>query len=70
MMGLNVNVYDHAPFMREVAELLEDLLGRPVYEIEDWHRVIAAARDNLHALRQPVAAECHCEACWLKKHSA
>lgn len=55
MMKLNVHVYDHAPFMSEVTQLLEDILGRPVYEIEDWRRIITEARDTVHLMRQPVA---------------
>ena len=47
MMKLNVHVFDHAPFMVEVAHLLEDILGRPVYEIEDWRLLISEAREQL-----------------------
>jgi hypothetical protein len=47
MMKLNVHVFDHAPFMVEVAHLLEDILGRPVYEIEDWRLLISEAREVL-----------------------
>jgi hypothetical protein len=56
MMKLNVHLYDHVPFMREVTELLEDILGRPVYEIEDWRRVFTQARDELKRLRDASVA--------------
>lgn len=51
MMKLNVHLYDHSPFMFEVTQLLEDILGRPVYEIEDWRRIITEARAELKAMR-------------------
>jgi hypothetical protein len=51
MSRLNVHVYDHTPFMSEVACLLEDILGRPVYEIEDWRRLVTEARKELKLMR-------------------
>lgn len=55
MLKLNVHVFDHAPFMSEVTHLLEDILGRPVYEIEDWRRLITEAREVLKESRRSVA---------------
>jgi hypothetical protein len=68
MSRIHVDVFDHGSFMHEVSELLEVILGRPVSQLEDWRRLISDARDKV--LAQPVAEECHCEACWLRKHSA
>lgn len=51
MMKLNVHVFDHAPFMVEVTHLLEDILGRPIYEIEDWRLLISEAREAIKRMR-------------------
>jgi len=56
MMKLNVHVFDHAPFMSEVTHLLEDILGRPVYEIEDWRKIFTEARDELKRVRDATVA--------------
>ena len=56
MPKLNVHVLDHSAFMTEVACLLEDILGRPVYEIEDWRRLINEARAELNLMRDASVA--------------
>lgn len=55
MSKLNVHLYDHSRFMLEVAELVEDILGRPVCEIEDWSRLLNEARSELNRMRASVA---------------
>jgi hypothetical protein len=55
MSRLNVHVFDHSPFMMEVCHLLEDILGRPVSEYEDWRKLINDAREVVKVMREPVA---------------
>lgn len=49
--------YDRAPFMSEVTQLLEDILGRPVYDTEDWRRLITEARAELKRMRDASVAD-------------
>lgn len=73
MAKLQVDMYDHGLFMHGVTELLEDILGRGVSELENPLRLLEEARTKVNALyaninlAQPVANECHCEACWQAK---
>jgi hypothetical protein len=56
MSKLNINPYDNARVMSMLTELLEDILGRAISELEQPEKIIDDARRVVDAMRSPVAS--------------
>jgi hypothetical protein len=55
MSRLNVNPYDHNIFVRDVTEMLEEVLSRPISELEDPSKLIADARLTIRLMREALS---------------
>lgn len=51
MSKLNIGIYDYQRVMGAMTELLEDVLGRPIHEIEQPEKLIDDARRIIHQMR-------------------
>lgn len=51
MSKLNIGIYDYQRVMGQMAELIEDVLGRPISEIEQPEKLIDDARRVIHQMR-------------------